>query len=492
MSNGNGGNGGLPTDFPLPTGFDEAALGDLVHEMSEVVDVTQGQCDAPSLQFTIPKQATADLFRWICGFLKEFGVWDSISHFVAGLAVAPLVILNVFLSVTITVFAPAVAAFVTEILELLDSVRKTLDPEVAKVAVNVLNEFLGTDITPDDMPSALSIGGHLARADKLGGVLHDQLLSEFGAPSPNGLQPSADAARRFTGLAINFGVANGIIGTIGGMVPEVHLDEVREMGEQVARNLGLGRLQRLALQPLVKTLIGTPYQWKINQDWRPTQFTIGDVVNPFTQQLMSPDVIHSALALQGYSDDKIAALIALHQKRAPEAGILRAYRYKEIGRFDAISALQALSYTQTEANKVVTDYERQRQDPHVEALVAAMLEAYKFGNIDSAGFQNILDNLPLLPQEVTLITSRAAFGRKSPHRSLTVAQLELALQNQIIDFATYDNYLATLGFSDQDSAVVEALALIKIDTAEAKAKAAAAKAAAKATPPAPASTTPAT
>jgi len=76
--------------------------------------------------------------------------------------------------------------------------------------------------------------------------------------------PGAKAAQTFAGYGVNFGVQNGILALIGSLVPETRLDEVREMGVEVAQNLGLGRLMRVALRPLVQTLIATPYTHELN------------------------------------------------------------------------------------------------------------------------------------------------------------------------------------------------------------------------------------
>lgn len=203
----------------------------------------------------------------------------------------------------------------------LDALRKGIDPAVGELAVTVLNEFLGTDFAAAQLPLGIGTGDHLQRAQAIGGLLYQQLETEF-APAGGQVGPATAPAQTFAGLAINFGLASGIMGLIGGMVPGgFHLDELRELGEEVARNIGLGRLVRRALTPLVQTLVAQPLQWAINTKYLPSQFTEAMLVNPFAQQILPHDQLYNAMHLLGYSDDKIAAFIQMHEKRLTPAEV---------------------------------------------------------------------------------------------------------------------------------------------------------------------------
>lgn len=201
------------------------------------------------------------------------------------------------------------------VLELLGDLRKGIDPAVGLLAQEVLTEFLGVEVGVDNLPLGIGGADHLARAQAIGGLLVGQLEKEFIAAAGGKVQPSTAPAQTFSGLAVNFGLASGIMGLIGGMVPYGHWEELRELGEEVANNVGLGRLVRLALRPLVQILVANPATWALNTKYTPTQFQERDLVNPYLATSLPHDQLYNAMHLLGYSDDKIAAFIEMHQKR---------------------------------------------------------------------------------------------------------------------------------------------------------------------------------
>ncbi len=243
-------------------------------ELIQVSNVSRGDCSPPKLQFAIPKEATEELFKYVCGVMRNFGVPTWIAHIIAGITIAPILAFNVLLSVGVALLRPLLSVALKEVLGILDTLRKNLDPSIAEAAVLVLNEFLGTDFTAEHLPQGIDVASHLARAQEIGLIFHRQLMSEFLTSTGITLNPKEGtfseptsntgagekitplsgvrAAATFSGLAINFGTANGLLAFLGGIVPFGHVDEIREIGEEVAKNLGIGRLQRLALAPIVQ------------------------------------------------------------------------------------------------------------------------------------------------------------------------------------------------------------------------------------------------
>ena len=202
------------------------------------------------------------------------------------------------------------------ILALLDGFRKGVDPEVGQLSVMILNEFLGTDFTDTNLPMGLGTGDHLARARAIGGLLMTQLETEFAPAGGGPVVPTSAPAQTFSGLAVNFGLASGIMGLIGGMVPSGTVDELRELGEEVARNVGLGRLVRRALMPLVQILVAQPPTWYYQHEVPAHAVQRGHVGESVPRQrAASATQLYNAMHLLGYSDDKIQAFIQLHQKR---------------------------------------------------------------------------------------------------------------------------------------------------------------------------------
>src|SRR5271157_1470054 len=171
---------------------------------------------------------------------------DAISHAIShstavkGVIDAFLLLLN-----------PLLTAFFT----VLSQVRHGTTESMGTTMAEILNEFLGTEFDSSVVAPSGNADATLARASALGKAVLDRLTQEFTGTTPSNAGPGEKAAQTFAGYGVNFGIQNGIIALIGSLVPETRLDEVREMGVEVAQNLGLGRLMRVALRPLVQTLI---------------------------------------------------------------------------------------------------------------------------------------------------------------------------------------------------------------------------------------------
>lgn len=478
------------------------------------VNVTDIKCpDSPTeLPFETLDPFFRDLF---CQFNKVWGLGRWSSEILAGLLVTISAAVMVVAKISLAILNPFILGLSQVVFVFLDSLRKELDSSFALLASSVLNELLGTDFTVTHLASGTDINAHLSRAQEIGFLFHRQLLTEFlqstgitldpaggGFSEPSGATGAGEkispmsgvrAAARFSGLAINFATANGIIATLAGLVPEVHLDEIRTIGEEVAQNLGLGRLQRMALKPIIQILLANPYGWFINEVARPTQFKLGDVVNPFSGAVMKDSLIWRSLAREGYSDDKISALLELHRKKPGESDLLTLF---EGGHYDGDrlqAELQRLGYDKDGAAVKFESDHLKAQKPFQDEVRSAVVTAYADGHIPRAELESIVNSMPLSADERALVLLAADYKKRVPNKHLTVAQLESAFEQGILDLAQFTDQLTTLGYSPDDQDVLLILTLNKLEKQKeaAAAKAArAAKAAAKAGTPPPASSTP--
>lgn len=456
--------GGVP-DFSLLPGVTDQEAQDL----SQVFASVAGECPTPTKQFAIPTEGVKELFKFVCGVMRVLGMPVVMARTGAMIVVAPLFGINAVLTALISVFAPAVSALATEGLGIIDVFRKQIDPTIAKVATEVLNELLGTDFTSDHVASGVDVASHIARAEEVGGLLHKQLMSEFNVEGDVTPDKGASAARRMSGFLINFGTATGIIAAIGGLVPVIHLDEFREIGEQVAKNLGLGRMHRQVMKPIINTLIAVPYQWYLNQKFHPTQFKEADLVNPFTQTVMDHDVIFKSLDLLGYTPDKISQLIRLHQKRLTLSEVELFVRYQILDRSTALTLVAELGYDQDTAGAAFNAEDLRRADAVLRKLIGDIETRVIDGQLTTDDFSALLDSLPLGTYEKKFYLQTVQYKVKATHAHLTVAQAQKAFEEGIWDLSQLDAYFTARGYSPDDSQTLQFLTLLALaKIAEAK------------------------
>jgi hypothetical protein len=360
------------------------------------------------------------------------------------------------------------------VLEGIEALRKGIDPSVGILAQEVLSEFLGADLTAADLPLGLGTGDHIQRSRAIGALLYNQLESEFAPAAGGQLVPTTQPAETFSGLAINFGLASGIMGVIGAAIPYGHFEELRELGEEVATNIGLGRLVRRALTPLIQILVAQPATWAINTKYLPTQFKEADLVNPYAAAVMPHDQIFKAMNLLGYSNDKIQAFIQLHQKKLTphDVKILM-----DNGFWDAPTGQAYISKLgwPTELVDTVMLLEELREDKAwYNKLIDEMETEVKNGRVTIDEFTQVLNGLPYSQVVKDTIIATVNYKVKAhvahaPH-ALSEGELVQGFEAGLLTATDLTDRWTKLGLSDQDQTVRMALILLRLSRLETVAK----------------------
>jgi hypothetical protein len=196
---------------------------------------------------------------------------------------------------------PLLAAFFA----VLSDVRHGVTDSMGDATAEVLNEFLGTDFTADVLKNGQGADATLQKCQAIGAAVLGRLEQEFSGAPGQTTGPGAKAAQTFAGYGVNFGIQNAIISIIGSLVPETRLDEVRELGVEVAQNLGLGRLMRVALRPLVQSLIATPYLRELNTKYRPNLLNDAEALAAWHASRVDQASVFTWLQSLGHTDDLI-------------------------------------------------------------------------------------------------------------------------------------------------------------------------------------------
>lgn len=430
--------------------------------------------------FDHPKEAAQQTFSGMFWALYDMGVPQPLAYLGALIAALIVAMGGVLGNVLFWLLKNVGAAFAEDVLELVDDARKELDPTVANISVNVLNELLGTDYEDQHLATGEDVAAHRARAGEIGSLFHNTLMSEFQSEGDVTPEAGRAAAQRMSGFLINFGVATALISVVGDLVSFGKFETFRELGVEVARNLGLGRLNREAMRPLVHTLIATPYQWWLNQQFHPTQFRLADLVNPFAQELMDHETVFKALDLEGYSEDKIEKLIKLHSKKMPLEDIELYDRWGVSSREASLSLMLELGYPADIATIILQGIDLKRADAAVRSLVDAAEISVVDGHTTADEFSALLDTLPLGFYEKKYRLMVLQYKTKAPHKQITFAQLQKAFEEGLIDDSELRDRLSREGYSAEDVDILEVLTLLALAKAEAAAKAKAAAAAKKA------------
>ena len=404
---------------------------------------------------------------------------------ILGLGIIPAVILWIA-----EIFGPAIANVA---LQLIDQFRRGIDSQVAQTSVTVLNELMGTDFGTQHFPTGQDPASHIARAQEVGSFYVNAITNFVGGNTDLETVDGFAGVEKFTGLIVNFGISTALLGLAGELGSLGLLKDFRLIGEQVSSGLGLSKQMRIAIKPLLKTLVATPFQWKLNQTYFPQRFSAAEVVNPFAQTLMSHDIIVKDLELNGWSPDRAEELIKLHQKRLSPEEVELLVRWSNWSHDQAIDYIKHLGWPEELAETVLNLPNIKRYDSRANKLLDELEANVKDGSLTFDDFQTIVQASNYPTQEQNIILATVQTKVKAPHKSLSVSELQNALDYGLITLDQLESELAVRGYTSDDLQILEAIILLKLAKSAEAIKLArftydakVAKAAAKNQPPPPA------
>jgi hypothetical protein len=366
---------------------------------------------------------------------------DAISHAISH-STAVKAVIDAFL----VVLNPLLTAFFTT----LDEVRHGVTDSLGSTTASILNEFLGTEF---DSSIVTPVGGGdatLAKAHSIGLAVLGRLEQEFSQGRGGSQTPGGDAAQTFAGYGVNFAVQNAIISIIGSFVPEVHLDDLRELGVEVAQNLGLGRLIRQALRPLVQTLISTPYTQELNTKYSPNILGEGPLAKAWLASRLVQDDVMDLLRKQGLPDSQINELIEQTRLRltAEEWNVLTAIGQQGDDPTAYDDNASGMDSDWIALRQIVLT--GQRLAPAVTRVLSEVLTQIKGGWLDSTSLEKYLSKYNLPDDEKAFWRDAAGELQDVPRRRISEAQMLFLYEASQVTDDDVQQWAEAEGYSSQD------------------------------------------
>lgn len=405
----------------------------------------------------------------------------------AALAIGLTFILFKIFNTLVTIFALPI---MTAIIKGIEVIRKSGSKELNALIVGIMGEFFGADFTDADIPSGTGQRGVRDRAASVGHKFHALLRDQFKVPPAEFLgtgarltQPDSQPAETFAGFSIDFSVFTSILTILGEIESFGKIEGFRELGSEIARNLSLGRLQRLAQKPLIDLAVAKPLELALMRTLRPTTLSEGDILDAMHSGLLTEQDAHEELIRLGHSIDNINALVELRQKRVDAPMLERLGRFGFLTKEEQVGQLRKQGYTDETARLALN------------AVVAARLEAQELKDMEllrAHVVNGVLDERHLdqarvmfhvTEEEWTEFRERTLFQRDIPHKFLTELQVTKALESGVIDVAEFDDLNTRAGYSLDDRRILLQIALLALARQKEAAAVKAARAAAKAAKP---------
>lgn len=374
----------------------------------------------------------------------------------------------------------------------------------------IMEDLTGVEVDAQALVQAAKKRGRLGGMESVGGSLFDLLESEFATNGQITPGSGVKAAKTHLGFVSSFAARQGNIALVSEVLSFKHAEEVREFGEMLAKGLGLGRMTRMALMPLFKTLVANPLQADLNAKYRPTKLSEALFVSAFNQGLIDEPTLTAELVHLGYSDKYIEIIKDTNQRKVSEAEIIKLFQRGKYDRAQALAKFKALAVTEETANiiidaaepslpdadafrlflagrleeqsvyanlglkgntpetsKQIIDSRRlAAADGEMRSFVTQLVDLAKNHDIDLEAFKSELQSTTLTEEEQKWITRRIGIFLEQPQKYASLAQMEGFFSDGLIDLDDFRTWLEREGYGlDDRQRFVQAL-FLKMDKAK--------------------------
>lgn len=422
--------------------------------------------------------------------LKESGI---VGHFFAVLFDSFIAGMEIIIKALVGVFDEILSLFVG----LVTAAQGTNTPGFYDLTAAILNDLLGVKVAGSELAAAARTGGLIGGMKQTGADFFNVLLNELlgqqpsvsggaaGLPGAPGQPLTPDqglsGAAAFLGFILSFAVRQGNLEVISTAIPESFrmFEGIRAYGELMAKNLGLGRLSRRVLTPILQETVIGPMQLKLNAQYRPKVLDVKQLAAAFIRGDIDRSDYMTGLALAGYTDRDAGILINDTYTRLSVGEIFTLHETGRIDDAEMLTRMQALGYNsfdvplfrQARVSELVRTIDR--------AYIVTAITDLHHGLIDLGTFSADVDATILTQEEKAAYKRNGANRAAARGRLLSINFLKKAYLNSSITLGEYLAHAAELGYEQGDIDILEQELLVEQKAEAAKIKAQAAKIAAK-------------
>lgn len=334
--------------------------------------------------------------------------------------------------------------------------------ELASAAVA---DLFGVRPSPSSLRGRGNRGARAQVANDIGDMLFRAFMGQAHAASGGGIQPSDAPAKAFLTTMTQLGLEGWLEGWVIEALSLGQMEQFGELDDIISHVLGLGRAAAAVHGPVVKDFIVTPLEWKLNKEHRATLLTASLAVRQFVRGQWSREKMVEELARQGYSDDRIEALINA-QLQFFSAGDVRRFVYR--GHWDKDRGLQHLKdqgYTPEGAEDAIRLEGLRRSEQLDNALGNAIVNAYVDRRISDAELTGLLQDAVLVDEERELLKVEARTRRELNIRRLSPAEARAAVRARVLSVRDYRQALEREGYPPDDVLALELVLRAEMDEA---------------------------
>lgn len=342
--------------------------------------------------------------------------------------------------------AGQIGAFLATLILKAENENQDTFNELARVAIL---DMFNVDV---NVNASRGQGGNQAAADAIGAALITAFSGQARGGGPtgeNGLEPTDEPAKAFLSAMAQMALENWLTGMLGELVSLGVLEQLGDLDDTLSHVLGLGRASAAVHGPLVRHLITTPLEWKVNKEHRPSLLSPSTVARQWARGKWDWPDVEEELARQGWSTERIDAIINEARRFISIEDVGRIAHRVDTATFDPKAYLADMGYAQSDADAVLLAQSIARLDTRESQLANVLVSALVAGDITPDRFIGEIDKLRLPAEDAEHFKRLAELRVDVALTPLSDGDARAAVKENLQTFAWYRAYLARRGY-DQD------------------------------------------
>jgi hypothetical protein len=347
--------------------------------------------------------------------------------------------------------------------EIIERAIRMVEAIAAPFVARFAGHLLGVELSADDIRHAVS--------KERGSPVANAVIATVMAgmhPPPGELEPSSEAAENFLGMLGSLVYQSWFEGLLfEHALSEVPGQEALESTAELARDLinclGLNRMARTALRPLVRTVIAQPLEWKVNKTYTPTLLSPASVVRQFLRGKWDWTETHEELARAGYSEARIDALLNEQQKFLSVGDVRQLEQWGQWTHDKALQHLRDQGYDEPAALLALRVEGSKRIEQLANSEAAALTSAFVDRTIDDGTFDRLLTVAVPSAPERAFMSELAHLRRDINIRHLSSGEVAAAIELKVLAFPDYRPALRREGYTEAAIDVKDLMLRARLD-----------------------------
>jgi hypothetical protein len=360
------------------------------------------------------------------------------------------------------------AATLLRLLEMQTGIEAQVGPQLLKFASAGLRDFLGVDISADQLGLRGGTAGRGAAADSIGKHVIGSMFGTFrqgGGITPEvGLENAENLISAVIGTALE-----GWLGTtLGFGYITKDLPNWGDLDDVVARNLGMGRVTSRVLRPLIDALVLEPFTQYLNDKLRPALLTEAQATRAVNRGTIDEEAYFEIMGRHGWPRGIAAELRMQHTQQLSRSELQQLYDQRLLQADDVLMHLRAQGYSQGLAEGVFRLIQNDRVSSLRTALATTARDMFRDRDIDEDQARDVLRSIDYSEAEIAALLAVARVER-ARRRRLTNAQAEEAFRFELLDADALRGHYEREGYSPRDVEVLLSLAVKDKEAADQRA-----------------------